>query len=323
MTYFDILSSISDDVIYGFWPALLAAAVGAGISFVGNWWKGRNDRKIADENRDAQRQAWNDQNDYNNPIMQMNRLRQAGLNPHLVYGQSSGGAAGNSSSPRQVSERPSLDSPIPGFMDAIRGFSGVAQQRAQVGLLENQKDLVTSQVAKTNAEVARLGINTARDSFELDKAHTLLNYQVDAARLANENVERNNILLDTRIDNIIADTGLKGQQAYDLSQRVKESKVRVNEILQRIDESKDRLKTSGLQRVNLEIKNESDRLETLLLSSGISKNDPAWLRIAHSVFSGNHPIVKGIAKNFEKSTKKSREKDYGNYWSKRYYSPLR
>jgi hypothetical protein len=41
---------------------------------------------------------WKRQNKYNLPVNQMARLEEAGLNPRLIYGASSGGAAGNASS---------------------------------------------------------------------------------------------------------------------------------------------------------------------------------------------------------------------------------
>ena len=43
---------------------------------------------------------WNRQNEYNSPASQMNRLKEAGLNPNLMYGQGSTGNA--SSAPTQV-----------------------------------------------------------------------------------------------------------------------------------------------------------------------------------------------------------------------------
>ena len=46
---------------------------------------------------------WNRMNAYNSPAAQMQRLKAAGLNPDLLYGQNAGGAMGNSASPAQGS----------------------------------------------------------------------------------------------------------------------------------------------------------------------------------------------------------------------------
>lgn len=40
-------------------------------------------------------EMWNKQNDYNNPLNQMARLKAAGLNPNMMYGSGSGSASGN------------------------------------------------------------------------------------------------------------------------------------------------------------------------------------------------------------------------------------
>ncbi len=63
-----------------------------------------------DANEDMQRrqnawnlEQWHRNNAYNHPAAQMQRLKAAGLNPDLMYGQNAAGAMGNSSSPAQGS----------------------------------------------------------------------------------------------------------------------------------------------------------------------------------------------------------------------------
>jgi len=85
-------------------PFVAAAAVGGSLL---NYFQGRsNTNKTIAANREAaelewqrSRQAWSESNAYNAPEAQMERLRQAGLNPNLVYGQ--GGATGNVVSAQQ------------------------------------------------------------------------------------------------------------------------------------------------------------------------------------------------------------------------------
>lgn len=45
--------------------------------------------------REWNRKQWDDQNKYNHPLEQMRRLKEAGLNPNLIYGSSPGQATGN------------------------------------------------------------------------------------------------------------------------------------------------------------------------------------------------------------------------------------
>lgn len=66
-------------------PAWVAPAIAAVGGLVGQWWNNRQQRK-----------AYREQQDYNTPAAQMQRYKEAGLSPYLIYGQ---GNSGNMSSP--------------------------------------------------------------------------------------------------------------------------------------------------------------------------------------------------------------------------------
>lgn len=55
--------------------------------------------KMYEKQLQANRENWRLQNEYNSPSAQMQRFKEAGLNPHLIYG--SGGNSGNASGPSQ------------------------------------------------------------------------------------------------------------------------------------------------------------------------------------------------------------------------------
>lgn len=57
---------------------------------IGRWWQNVTGKQYA---RDQDLQLLKYQNWYNSPVQQMNRLQEAGLNPHLVYGSGGPGAA--------------------------------------------------------------------------------------------------------------------------------------------------------------------------------------------------------------------------------------
>lgn len=89
-----------------------AISAGAGLlNVAAGIYDSHQNRKVAKENTDKtlaankaeaelafQRslQLWNMQNAYNTPEAQMNRFKEAGLNPHLIYGQ---GNSGNAAAP--------------------------------------------------------------------------------------------------------------------------------------------------------------------------------------------------------------------------------
>jgi len=71
----------------------------------------------------ANRQNWADQNAYNSPQQQMQRLKEAGLNPNLVYGNgavATGGniASANASTPQGQAPQFDLGGIVSGFLDA-------------------------------------------------------------------------------------------------------------------------------------------------------------------------------------------------------------
>ena len=55
-------------------------------------------RGMYEKQRDDNIEFWRMQNSYNDPAQQMERLKNAGLNPALIYGQNAGGASGSAGS---------------------------------------------------------------------------------------------------------------------------------------------------------------------------------------------------------------------------------
>lgn len=86
---------------------------------------------------------WELNNQYNSPAEQMQRFKDAGLNPNLMYGQ---GSNGNSSAPASVSEIP----------------QGMSMQMAL------QSATTGSQIGKTLAEISNIEANTANVKKQTD-----------------------------------------------------------------------------------------------------------------------------------------------------------
>lgn len=74
---------MADDSIY-------TGAAAAGIGVLGSLIQNKANKKAATVAFNRQRQLINEANIYNAPINQMSRLRDAGLNPNLIYGQGPG-----------------------------------------------------------------------------------------------------------------------------------------------------------------------------------------------------------------------------------------
>ena len=144
---------------------LIAAGIG-GLSNVLGGILGNNSRKKEQSRaRSHDINMWDMTNAYNDPKSQMERLRNAGLNPNLVYGGSSGQTAGTASS-LPGAKAPDIQNIDPSgqFMQYI----GMKNTEAQTDNLRTQNGVLTAD---------RI-LKTAQASTELSK-QTDLNASAD------------------------------------------------------------------------------------------------------------------------------------------------
>lgn len=130
--------------------------IGSYLPVVGNLWQKNIDAKVARENTDKTIAAnkylaeyqyrkdlemWNRGNVYNSPLEQMRRLKEAGLNPNMVYG--SGSAAGMTAGQLPKYNAPTVDYnyvppvDIPGMIGAFQDF------RLRSAQIRNQEQTYT------------------------------------------------------------------------------------------------------------------------------------------------------------------------------------
>lgn len=148
---------------------MFGSLISAGTQLLGQKRQERHNRQIAQEqnqmNRDnmqwsfdKNKQLLAEQLAYDTPEAQMARYKQAGLNPHLIYGQGSSGTQGQ---PLSFGQAPGAniqptDKSIP---DVAKSFIGNTMAMGQIGLnlaRENQANMNTQaesmklEIAKTN-----------------------------------------------------------------------------------------------------------------------------------------------------------------------------
>lgn len=131
---------------------------------------------------------WNLQNDYNSPNGQMSRLRQAGLNPNLVYGNGAT-AQGSSIAPSKAAETRSTSNAGP--------FSQIAStigQSLQNDNLRTQNTVLMQEAALKAAQTATEGTKNARSQFDLKLAQDLRATSMEAAKI---NLERLSHITET------------------------------------------------------------------------------------------------------------------------------
>lgn len=129
---------------------------------------------------------WNLQNEYNSPTQQMARIRAAGLNPNLVYGN---GVTGNSSGSTPQYEPAKFNAPTMqayrgwnlGISDAISQFLAYRTVKSQVDNMEAQNSLIRQQTATEATKQANIAASTSRSEFDLNMAKELKDVSVSSA----------------------------------------------------------------------------------------------------------------------------------------------
>ena len=122
-------------------PITVSALVAGGTSLIGGLLghKGQSDAnkanlQIAREQMQWNEDMWNKQNEYNTPAAQIQRMRQAGLNPALMYTQGNVGNAGEVrgySTPSMQNTLAPIGAGIADIGDAMMRLEMLKQQRAQ------------------------------------------------------------------------------------------------------------------------------------------------------------------------------------------------
>lgn len=163
---FDVMSFSNDYVNYSIaWLPLSIAAgalVGGATSFFGQRSANRTNIDLANQANQFEVDMWNKNNLYNNPVEQMKRLKEAGLNPNLIYGSGSSAVGISNSIPKphvaQVSnELQSLSTVIPSIIGAYQDYK----------LKEAQIDNVKSNTAINNKKKNLLDIDQSLKEIKL------------------------------------------------------------------------------------------------------------------------------------------------------------
>lgn len=198
-------------------PALVGAAIAAGVSAIASSITSAASKKRQQQRQNAynrqamelenqlNKQAWDEQNEYNLPANQMQRFKDAGLNPNLVYSQ---GTAGNAESapsygvPEQSFANflpEALDGVASGVLNTINQYQAVQMSQSQIQAqnIANEKALAelpyASQLAYLRAHGAEL--STLQQEFDLSTNAE----KMRGIQLKNELTEKQSAQMDKKL----------------------------------------------------------------------------------------------------------------------------
>lgn len=131
----------------------ISSGINGGIANAISLYNVNQQERINQQNIDNQWEMWRATNEYNSPVAQMQRYKEAGLNPNLIYGQS------NTTSPVDVgkSVAPKME-----FSPMFQGFGNVMQD--YFTMLSLKEDARTKQL---NNEILADTLNERKNSYEL------------------------------------------------------------------------------------------------------------------------------------------------------------
>lgn len=290
-------------------PVGTIIAAGAAVaSTAGNaYMTGRTNRKTREFSKEMynrQREHaladYNMQNDYNSPTSQMQRLREAGLNPNLIYGSS---ANAGEASPVRSSQAPPWNPHAPqvdaaSIGESIGKYYDVQKTKEETDNLKKQNTVLAqeallkdAQRTNVNADTASKLVQTDTGKFRLELESVLRQNTLDArdADLRKTNLENEKISAETKKVGVDTQFTLNQDErnASANSSSLQEAAARILSMryqnAKSVDERKEINKRIDLLKVDEALKQEDLRLK----KAGIQPHDPAYQRAVQDFINKN------------------------------------
>lgn len=155
-----------------------AAVIGAGASLIGGVFGNRSRKREAERQRQFSESMWNKQNAYNTPKMQMERLKAAGLNPALMYGQ---GNVGNA------------EKALPYQQPQIENVGANVAQSAAAG---SHIDLLNAQKQVLRAEAIQKLANAGQSDATANRTNQLVQAELSNIQTGTSKINKEIDILD-------------------------------------------------------------------------------------------------------------------------------
>lgn len=262
-------------------PAIVAAgiqAVSSAANAAATSSMNRKTRKWNEKMYALQRvhalEDWRMQNDYNSPLAQMQRLRDAGLNPNLVYDN---GATHSAAPVRSVNneswrpQAPHFDGS--GIANSLMNYYNIQLQEAQTDNLRTQQTIAIQDAANRVAESILnqkgKGIKNQQDQLTLEMASELRATTIEAAK---EDLRRTQISNQVTLNQDERAAAMNAQNLQKGVQEIlnlREQRAKTSDERRQIQEAtKSIMKDQELKQLDIDLK-----------EKGVQPGDPLWMRV--------------------------------------------
>lgn len=259
MSKVGMLGSIASGAMTGSLAGPWGAAVGGLIGLGKGIWDRVATRRQNKADKQFSIDMWNAQNSYNAPSAQMDRLKAAGLNPNLAYGQISDAKAGDVSIPNSKAlPMPNVEMAFPSTIAQVVDLNGKSLQN----------DLTEVMIA--NGIVSGENLRAQGGLYGVDKD---IKEQILSGKVRSNKYEES--MLETNKE-------FGRQKLMDIQQRNVYQKL-INDaypVQQRIliQDAWSRLKMSQASRVNINIERMLKQEALKLRQNGVEVNDSFLMR---------------------------------------------
>lgn len=273
-------------------PAIVGAGAGLlsqGINAVTQHAQNQQNWEYAKEAYSRERadnlSDWNRNNAYNHPAEQMARLKAAGLNPNMVYGN--GGATTIAQPVKGASQTSPQGQPVQFDLGGIvQNFIAAMQMQQQTdNLREINKNLeLRNQGEKlknvlTDVNISRADRALRMDDIKLGSAQKIIDTSLEAQRIKNA---LGNAQTTYTTDRNTREALLTTQSIKEGANRLLQQALQRNLTKAQTDQVKAAIK-------KLQADTKISQFEIQLNKSGITKSDAGWLRIAKTLLDGYLP----------------------------------